>query len=97
MTVITTSYASEAELVVLLERHLIHTVICCFNPSIAEVFDAQERLIRASAEAGCVKRFMPSEFAIDYEMDDEYVAHMIALRSSLRPFSCFVSARLVAL
>jgi hypothetical protein len=72
VTVILTQYATEEELQELLQQHDIHTIISTMNPPTREVHDAQLRLIRAAAKADCVKRFVPSEFAIDYNMPDRF-------------------------
>jgi len=72
VTVIVTQYATEEELEEILQKHKIHTVVSTMNPPTREVHDAQLRLIRAAAKADVVKRFVPSEYAIDYNMPDRF-------------------------
>jgi len=73
VTVVVTQYATEEELEEILQQHNIHTVVSTMNPPTREVHDAQLRLIRAAARADVVKRFVPSEYAIDYNMPDRSI------------------------
>ena len=72
MQYLTTSY-DEEDLKQLLKKHAVHTIISVLSGFSQDVYDAQIRLIRAAGKSGYVKRFVPSEFAIDYSADDEYV------------------------
>lgn len=53
------------------------------NPPTPEVQGAQNNLIRAAAQSGTVRRFIPSEFGIDYSTDDEYATAPILASISL--------------
>lgn len=57
-----------------LESNEIHTIISTMNPPTPEVHAAQDNLIRAAARSTTVKRFIPSEWGIDWAVDDEYAA-----------------------
>ncbi|KAL9003651.1 MAG: hypothetical protein Q9188_003495 [Gyalolechia gomerana] len=59
------SYDNVDDLISLLRNNEIHTVISTLNPPTTEVQAAQDNLIRAAAQAHTVKRFMPSECAIE--------------------------------
>jgi hypothetical protein len=72
-----TEYATEEGLLALLQKHDIHIVVSTMAPPTPAVHDAQLRLIRAAAKADCVKRFVPSEYAIDYDMPDRFVSPTI--------------------
>jgi len=82
VTVIVTQYATEEELEEIFQKHSIHTVVSTVNPPTRAVHDAQLRLIRAAAKVDVVKRFVPSEYAIDYNMPDRF-----ASSSSFFPYS----------
>ncbi|KAI4151328.1 MAG: hypothetical protein LQ341_000927 [Variospora aurantia] len=66
-----TKYENVDDLKELLKNNEIHTVISTMNPPLPEVHAAQDNLIRAAAQSGTVKRFIPSEWAVDYFTDDE--------------------------
>ena len=66
-------YDDVDSLVKTLEANEIHTVISTLNPPTPEVHAAQDNLIRAAAQSSSVKRFIPSEWGMDYWADDEYV------------------------
>ncbi|ATY66325.1 NAD(P)-binding domain [Cordyceps militaris] len=68
--IIQTDYASETAVAELLIQHNCHTVICAFALDFEAASDAQLRLIRAAARAPCVRRFLPSEFNVDYDLPD---------------------------
>ncbi|KAL8775157.1 MAG: hypothetical protein Q9203_003841 [Teloschistes exilis] len=57
----------------MLDSNKIHTVISTLNPPTPEVHAAQDNLIRASAQSSTVKRFIPSEWGIDWTADDEHL------------------------
>ena len=71
MKCLLTNYDDEEDLTQLLNDHNVHTVISALNPPMPEVFEAEIRLIRAAVAAENVRRFVPSQFAIDYEKGDE--------------------------
>ncbi|KAL9603538.1 MAG: hypothetical protein Q9179_002155 [Wetmoreana sp. 5 TL-2023] len=66
-------YDNVDNLIKLLETNDIHTVISTMSPPIPEVHAAQDNLIRAAAQSTTVKRFVPSEWGIDYSADDEHL------------------------
>ncbi|XWX01644.1 hypothetical protein V2A60_009672 [Cordyceps javanica] len=68
--VIQTDYSSEEAVAEILVRHNCHTVICAFGLDFEAASDAQLRLIRAAERAPCVRRFVPSEFNVDYDLPD---------------------------
>ncbi|KAL8826298.1 MAG: hypothetical protein Q9170_007455 [Blastenia crenularia] len=68
-----TDYGNLQGLRGLLDSNNIHTVISTLNPPTPEVHTSQNNLIQASAESRTVKRFIPSEWGIDYFSDDEHV------------------------
>ena len=74
---LSTSYDDVDSLANILKSNEIHTVISTVNPPTPEVHDAQENLIRAAAQSESVKRFIPSEWGMDYTADDEYVVFHI--------------------
>lgn len=69
-TTIVCDYSSEASLAETFTTHNIHSVICAFSLHHQSTSDAQTRLIRAADLSPCVKRFLPSEFNVDYDLPD---------------------------
>lgn len=65
-----TDYEDEGELKALLESNHIHTVVSALNVDFEPVSNAQVRLIKAAAASSCVKRFIPSEYNVDYDLPD---------------------------
>lgn len=59
----------------LLAQHKVHTVICTFALDFQAASDSQLTLIRAAEQAACVKRFIPSEFNIDYDQGDDVLPY----------------------
>lgn len=53
-----------------MQRHSIDTVISVLNLDFEEISDAQINLIRGAAKSGVVKRFIPSDFNVDYSLPD---------------------------
>ncbi|OAA53203.1 NAD(P)-binding domain protein [Cordyceps fumosorosea ARSEF 2679] len=66
--IIQTDYSSEEAVAEVLVKYNCHTVICAFALDFRAASDSQLRLIRAAERAPCVKRFIPSEFNIDYDL-----------------------------
>ncbi|KAL8918181.1 MAG: hypothetical protein Q9208_007533 [Pyrenodesmia sp. 3 TL-2023] len=64
-------YDSVDGLLNLLEMNEIHTVISTLSPPSPEVHKTQDDLVKAAAKCSTVKRFIPSEWGIDYSIDDE--------------------------
>ena len=73
---LTTNYQSVNDLNHLLRSNNVHTIISTLNPPTPEVQTAQNNLIRAAAQSGIVKRFIPSEWSIDCFGDDEYAIRL---------------------
>ena len=59
----------------LLELHRVHTVICTFALDFQAASDSQVTLIRAANHATCVRRFIPSEFNVDYDQTDDVLPY----------------------
>lgn len=70
MQLLTVDYGDQLAMEKLLQAHEIDTVVSCLNPPFQEVFDVETRLVRAASDAG-VRRFVPSQYCLDYEKDDE--------------------------
>lgn len=64
-----------AEVAQLLEKHRIHTVICAFALDFEAASNSQLTLIKAADQAYTVERFLPSEFNIDYDLDDSVLPY----------------------
>jgi hypothetical protein len=63
-------YRDERAIEALLDSHYIHTVISALNADFDDVAEAQVRLVNASHASQSVRRFIPSEFNIDYALPD---------------------------
>ncbi|KAK5215986.1 hypothetical protein LTR72_010960 [Exophiala xenobiotica] len=63
-------YTNVAQLTEVLASHKVHTVVSALNVDFQSVSDAQLSLIEAAAAARCVKRFVPSEYNVDYDLND---------------------------
>ncbi|KAL2394091.1 hypothetical protein ABEF93_003402 [Exophiala dermatitidis] len=68
--VLQTDYQDILTMTSLLESKNVHTVISALNVDFPSVSDAQIRLIEAAAATSCVQRFAPSEYNVDYDLDD---------------------------
>ena len=82
--IIQTDYSSEEALVKQLEEKNVNVVICTFIMDNDAVSDAQLRLIRAADQCSCVRRFIPSEWNVEYDVGNNVLPypekrfHMIA-------------------
>ncbi|KAK3300633.1 uncharacterized protein B0H64DRAFT_315727 [Chaetomium fimeti] len=65
-----TDYSSEDALVEQLTKRNVRVVICTFIMDCDSASDAQLCLIRAADRCPCVERFIPSEFNVEYDVDD---------------------------
>lgn len=74
--VIQVDYTSQSQLAEALISKQVHTVISALNVDFQSVSDAQLRLIEAAATSGCVRRFAPSEFNVDYDLDDSVLPYL---------------------
>jgi hypothetical protein len=72
--VIQTDY-SEESLVKQLTENDVNVVICTFIMDSDSVSDAQLRLIRAANQCPNVKRFIPSEFNVEYNVGDDILPY----------------------
>ncbi|KAJ9149910.1 NAD(P)-binding domain protein [Pleurostoma richardsiae] len=68
-------YTSEDHLVGTLSEYNINTVICAMALDFESAADAQVNLIRAADRAPSVKRFIPSEFNVDYDLGDDVLPY----------------------
>ena len=75
MPLLESDYTNAAEMRALLESKRVHTVISALNVDFEPVSHVQVRLIEAAATSECVKRFVPSEFNVDYELDDDVLPY----------------------
>lgn len=72
LAILPVDYALVSEVRDVLRHHEIDTVISALNLQWPGAADSQINLIRAAAQSGSVKRFIPSEFNIDYHSPAEY-------------------------
>ncbi|UNI22898.1 hypothetical protein JDV02_008742 [Purpureocillium takamizusanense] len=70
-----TDYSSEEALAEQLAKHNVSVVICAFSLHNDSAADAQVRLIRAADRTPSVRRFLPSEFNVDYDLGDEVLPY----------------------
>lgn len=66
-------YSNEDKLVDVLNNNKIELVICVFSLHNQDTSDSQVNLVRAADKSTSVKRFIPSEFNIDYDLGDDYL------------------------
>ena len=72
---IQTDYLSEDFLVEQLSAKHVDIVICAFSMDSDSACAAQLRLIRAADRCPCVKRFIPSEFNVEYDVGDDILPY----------------------
>ncbi|GAB1317930.1 hypothetical protein MFIFM68171_08140 [Madurella fahalii] len=72
---IQTDYLSEESLVDQLKEKNVSIVICAFIMDCDSASNAQLRLIRAADRCICVKRFIPSEFNVEYNVGDDVLPY----------------------
>lgn len=70
---LTPSYDSVDSLEEHLKSNKIHTLISVLSPPTPEVHQIELNLIRAAAKSRTVKRFVPSEWGVDFSHDDEHL------------------------
>jgi hypothetical protein len=70
-----TDYEDETTLKALLESNQIHTIVSALNVDFEPVSNAQVRLIKAAAATNCVKRFIPSEYNVNYDLPDSILPY----------------------
>jgi hypothetical protein len=75
LPIIQTDYSSEDSLVEQLTVKHVSVVICAFIMDSDSASNAQLRLIRAADRCPCVKRFMPSEFNVEYNVGDNVLPY----------------------
>ncbi|ETS80261.1 hypothetical protein PFICI_07790 [Pestalotiopsis fici W106-1] len=93
-SLIHTDYSSEESLVQQLADRQVDVIICTFIMDCDSASDAQIRLIRAAEKCACVKRFIPSEFNVEYEVGDDVLPYPekrfhLAARRELEKTSTF--------
>lgn len=59
----------------MLEKHQVHTIISALNLDYEAGSDAQLNLISAAQQTPCVKRILPSEFNVDYDLPDSILPY----------------------
>jgi len=75
LPIIQTDYLSEDSLVDEITAKRVETVICAFIMDGESVSNAQLRLIRAADRCSSVKRFIPSEFNVEYDVGDDVLPY----------------------
>lgn len=70
---IAVDYSNEDGLVDVLSDIKIEVVICAFSLHSQDTSDSQVNLIHAAEKSPSVKRFIPSEFNVDYDLADDYL------------------------
>lgn len=75
LPIIQTDYSSEDSLAEQLRVKHVSVVICTFIMDSDSVSDAQLRLIRAANQCPSVKRFIPSEFNVEYDVNDNILPY----------------------
>ncbi|KAB5518054.1 hypothetical protein GE09DRAFT_1157361 [Coniochaeta sp. 2T2.1] len=75
LPVIQTDYSSEEALVEALKARRVDIVICAFPMDSDAACNAQLRLIRAADRCPCVRRFVPSEFNVEYDAGDDVLPY----------------------
>jgi hypothetical protein len=73
--VVQTDYSSEESLVQMLTEKRVNVVICALPMDSDVSCNAQLRLIRAADRSACVKRFIPSEFNVEYDVGDDVLPY----------------------
>ncbi|KAK9778850.1 putative NmrA-like family protein [Seiridium cardinale] len=74
--IIQTDYSSEEALTEQLTKHHVDVVICAFVMDCDSASDAQLRLIRAAERSPSVRRFIPSEFNVEYNVPDNVLPYL---------------------
>jgi hypothetical protein len=74
-SIIQTDYSSEDLLLEQLTEHQVNTVICTLPMDSDVSCNAQLRLIRAADRCASVKRFIPSEFNVEYDVGDDVLPY----------------------
>ncbi|KAI0155273.1 hypothetical protein GGR57DRAFT_464693 [Xylariaceae sp. FL1272] len=72
---IQTDYSSEESLLKILEQKKVNVVISVFIMDNDAVSDAQLRLIRAADQCSSIRRFIPSEFNVEYDVGDDILPY----------------------
>ncbi|KAK8091382.1 phosphoserine aminotransferase [Apiospora kogelbergensis] len=70
-----TDYSSVDRLSELLTELKVEVIICAMTMDSDSVSDAQVQLIRAAERCPCVRRFVPSEFNVEYEAGDDVLPY----------------------
>ncbi|KAI0006353.1 NmrA-like family protein [Xylariaceae sp. FL0662B] len=75
LPIIQTDYSSEDFLVEKLAEKRVDVVISAIIMDCDSASDAQLRLIRAADRSSCVRRFIPSEFNVEYDVGDNVLPY----------------------
>ncbi|KAI1085297.1 NmrA-like family protein [Whalleya microplaca] len=75
LPIIQTDYASEDSLIEKLTEKHVNVVVCAIIMDCDTASDAQLRLIRAANQCPCVRRFIPSEFNVEYNVGDNVLPY----------------------
>jgi len=75
LPVLQTDYSSEDSLVSLLTKTHATVIICAFIMDNDSVCDAERLLIRAAERCPSVRRFIPSEFNVEYDVGDDVLPY----------------------
>jgi hypothetical protein len=73
--IVQNDYSSEASLVELLASKNANVVVCALPMDSDESCENQLRLIRAADKVSLVKRFIPSEYNVEYEVGDDLLPY----------------------
>ncbi|KAF4962383.1 hypothetical protein FSARC_9549 [Fusarium sarcochroum] len=73
--VLETDYTSVEKLTEILTIHKIHTVVCALSMSSESASTSQLRLVQAAEDTPSVKRFLPSEFNVNYDLPDDVLPY----------------------
>ncbi|KAI4599793.1 hypothetical protein KJ359_001529 [Pestalotiopsis sp. 9143b] len=89
-----TDYSSEESLVQQLAERQVNVIICAFIMDCDSASEAEIRLIRAADKCASVKRFVPSEFNVEYDVGDDVLPYPekrfhLAARRELEKTSTF--------
>lgn len=72
---IVSDYSSEESLTTQLAEKKVEVVICAFIMDSDAVADSQNRLISAADKCPCVRRFIPSEYNVEYDVGDDVLPY----------------------
>ena len=71
VSIVGLDYSSVDNIADVLRNYEIEAVVSALNLDFETIASAQVNLIRGASQAGTVKRFIPSDFNVDYNLPDE--------------------------